>query len=214
MRAFPSLFCALLLTPAASAQTPVPPRLAPAPRPRVAPTPPTPPAWRFDMPEFHFEMPTLPDFHDFHFEMPDLPDFHFAVPDVHFDLDHQFDFDFNFDFDHQFRFDALDHQWGMLQGIPTPKAPIAPGVPWPEISAMTSPAALAPVPGMWSGPEEPRGALARLWPEQGSPEDSLYRRAREALNRGEYNRASTLFQSLEQKYPRSRVAPADRYKVR
>jgi HEAT repeat protein len=58
---------------------------------------------------------------------------------------------------------------------------------------------------------EPRGALARIRPEQGSPEDSLYRAAREALNRGEYARASGLFRSLEQKYPRSRVAPAALY---
>ena len=214
MRASQLLFCALLLTPAASAQTPVPPRPAPAPRPRVAPTPPTPPVWRFDMPEFHmpdfhYEMPTLPDFRDWHFEMPELPDFHYAVPDVHFDFDHKFDFDF--EFDHQFNFDAWEHPFEMLQGIPAPKTPIAPAVPWAPMSAMTSPAALAPVPGMWSGPNEPTGALARLRPEQGSPEDSLYRRAREALNRGEYNRASTLFQTLEQKYPRSRVAPAALY---
>jgi HEAT repeat protein len=56
-----------------------------------------------------------------------------------------------------------------------------------------------------------REGMARYRPEQGTPEDSLYRRAREALNRGEYTRASTLFQSLEQRYPRSRVAPAALY---
>jgi TolA-binding protein len=48
-------------------------------------------------------------------------------------------------------------------------------------------------------------------PTQGTPEDSLYRSAREALNRGEYGRAASLFQSLEQKYPKSRFAPTALY---
>jgi HEAT repeat protein len=50
-----------------------------------------------------------------------------------------------------------------------------------------------------------------MQPDQGTPEDSMYRAAREALNRGEYSRASTMFRTLEQKYPRSRVAPAVLY---
>ncbi|HEX7025536.1 MAG TPA: HEAT repeat domain-containing protein, partial [Gemmatimonadales bacterium] len=73
---------------------------------------------------------------------------------------------------------------------------------------------MALLPGVGFGTlldEAPAGAIARLRPEQGAPEDSLYRAAREALNRGEYARASTLFRSLEQKYPRSRVAPAALY---
>ncbi len=48
-------------------------------------------------------------------------------------------------------------------------------------------------------------------PMQGTPEDSMYRSAREALNRGEYGRAATLFQTLEQKYPKSRFAPTAPY---
>jgi HEAT repeat protein len=73
--------------------------------------------------------------------------------------------------------------------------------------------ALSAGPLLWTpaNETEPRGPLARTRPEQGSPEDSLYRVAREALNRGEYTRASGLFQTLEQKYPRSRVAPAALY---
>ncbi len=63
----------------------------------------------------------------------------------------------------------------------------------------------------WAGDERPIGRLSRMQPEQGSPEDSLYRSAREAFNRGEYTRASGLFQTVEQKYPRSRVAPAAMY---
>jgi HEAT repeat protein len=52
--------------------------------------------------------------------------------------------------------------------------------------------------------------LRRLPPAawaQRDPADSLYRVAREALNRGEYRRASDLFQSLGDRYPRSAYAP-------
>ncbi len=65
----------------------------------------------------------------------------------------------------------------------------------------------------WSGddPGWNGGALGQYRPDQGTPEDSLYKAAREALNRGEYSRASSLFRSLEQKYPKSRVLPAALY---
>src|SRR5262245_51630656 len=49
------------------------------------------------------------------------------------------------------------------------------------------------------------------WKGQGSPEDSVYRNARELLNRGEYRRASEQFKSFEQKYPKSRYVPAAMY---
>lgn len=96
----------------------------------------------------------------------------------------------------------LDHlkaiapmEWPSLQGVPTPKTQIGPEFSW-------SP---------WNDEGDRRGALSRMRPEQGTAEDSLYRAAREALNRGEYSRASTMFRSLEQRYPRSRVAPAVLY---
>lgn len=50
-----------------------------------------------------------------------------------------------------------------------------------------------------------------LRPEQGTREDSLFRAAREALNRGEYQRASDLFRSFEKDFPRSRSASAALY---
>lgn len=199
MRAFQLLLCAFLVAPAASAQTPVPPRPRAAPRPQVAPMP---------------SLPTPAHESGLFGHLP-MTNFHLDLPMTNFDLDlpHQFefDFDFNFDFDHQFNFDALDPQFEMLQGFPAPMKPIAPAAPWPAMSGMTNLSAMASAPALWNVPDEPSGALARLRPEQGSPEDSLYRRAREALNRGEYSRASTLFQSLEQRYPRSRVAPAAMY---
>ena len=59
--------------------------------------------------------------------------------------------------------------------------------------------------------DEAGGKWSRLQPEQGSPEDSLFRAAREALSRGEYTRASTLFQSFDSRYPRSRAVPSAMY---
>jgi HEAT repeat protein len=59
--------------------------------------------------------------------------------------------------------------------------------------------------------DEAGGKWSRLRPEQGSPEDSLFRAAREALSRGEYTRASTLFQSFDSRYPRSRAVPSAMY---
>jgi len=196
MRPLQLLLCAFFLAPVASAQPPVPSPKA-APRPQLAPKPSLTPEYGL-----------------------------FRLGPKQFDLDipHKFDFDFNFDFDHQFNvnalehrfeyealahqfeFDAFGHQFEMLQGIPAPKLSIAPSAPWGVMSTVPGPGV-----SLWSGPDQPGGVLARLRPEQGSPEDSLYRRAREALNRGEYSRASTLFQSLEQRYPRSRVAPAALY---
>jgi TolA-binding protein len=55
-------------------------------------------------------------------------------------------------------------------------------------------------------PDAPAGAppAARL---QGDPADSVYRAAREALNRRDYGQAAQLFASLPQRFPRSGYAP-------
>ncbi|MGQ0703142.1 MAG: HEAT repeat domain-containing protein [Gemmatimonadales bacterium] len=65
----------------------------------------------------------------------------------------------------------------------------------------------------WHEDEAPRaqGELNRIRPQQGSPEDSLYRAARQALNAGDYARAASLFQTFEQRFPRSRSAPGALY---
>ena len=82
-----------------------------------------------------------------------------------------------------------------LPELPSPRLFLPGETPWPE----------------WRDDGGGRSAFRHLHPDQGSPEDSLWRSAREALNRGEYARASVLFRSLEQRYPRSRVAPAALY---
>ncbi len=55
------------------------------------------------------------------------------------------------------------------------------------------------------------GGLASVRPQQGTPEDSLYRLARETLNRGEYGRAAQLFQTFQERYPTAKSAPAALY---
>ncbi|MFN2315571.1 MAG: HEAT repeat domain-containing protein [Gemmatimonadales bacterium] len=55
------------------------------------------------------------------------------------------------------------------------------------------------------------GGLASLRPAAGTQEDSLYRVAREALNRGEYQRAAQLFQTYQERFPTARTAPAALY---
>jgi HEAT repeat protein len=128
--------------------------------------------------------------------------------ETHLDVDRPFDFDFKldrpfeYDFGHDFSFNFTPNLDWAGQGLPTPAAP-RPSMSYAPSLSLTRP-------GSWTGFGEREG-MARYQPEQGTPEDSLYRRAREALNRGEYTRASTLFQSLEQRYPRSRVAPAALY---
>ena len=65
-------------------------------------------------------------------------------------------------------------------------------------------------PFIWEGGRE-LGKLNWARPEQGTPEDSVWRQGREALNRGEYGKAASIFQSLEQKFPKSRFAPGALY---
>src|SRR5437867_8971843 len=46
---------------------------------------------------------------------------------------------------------------------------------------------------------------------QGDPADSLYRAARESLNRGEYRRAAQLFNEVTKRFPNSAYAYASGY---
>jgi len=73
--------------------------------------------------------------------------------------------------------------------------------------------ALSPAHGAFSGQEKwfTPGGLASQQPQRGTPEDSLYRVAREALNRGEYNRAAGLFRTFQERFPNARSAPSALY---
>ena len=91
-------------------------------------------------------------------------------------------------------------------GFAAPQAwPMPPGTP-----------ALAPNPGLAGVPtpdygNRPTRRLSEVPPlplqQQSGPADSVYRLAREALNRNEYSRAAGLFNTLRQRYPRSEYAP-------
>lgn len=77
---------------------------------------------------------------------------------------------------------------------------------WPadiQFALPHSPMGAFPKPDLPEPPSHARG--------QGTPGDSLYRMARETLNRGEYRRAVELFQSFEQRYPTSRYVPTALY---
>ncbi|MGH7561416.1 MAG: HEAT repeat domain-containing protein [Gemmatimonadales bacterium] len=196
MRSTPLLVLLLAGAVAATAQTPAPPATprpkvtpkavekARAPRPRLAPSP-------FEMPDFHLEM----------------PDFHLDRPGFHWDFPHP-------------ELEALSERIHELTLPVMPELPLLPELPItpePAHLAETTALAMAQMPSFHYEPSfgtpgaRPKSVWLRAEPDQGTAEDSLYRQAHNALSRGEYARASTLFQTLEQKYPRSRVAPAALY---
>ena len=49
-------------------------------------------------------------------------------------------------------------------------------------------------------------SMPQFWPDQQEPADSLWRQAREQLNRGDYRRAAALFKDLGQKSSNSAYA--------
>ena len=209
MRTFQLILCASLLAPVAAAQTPKPPKIK-ASLPVPAPKPMTSPKWDAEFGKAFALFPHDMDWkHDFDFnfdyDFDFKHDFELALKDFKFDLKH--DWDLKFEMPHvETPLFELAPGWAE-QGLPVPVSPSSPKA-MPPLELMPSRPLFSETPMLL---ESPGGALTRLRPEQGTPEDSLYRQAREALNRGEYARASTLFQSLEQRYPRSRVAPAALY---
>ncbi len=109
------------------------------------------------------------------------------VPHAPWNIDH----DVVVDLDLNIRAMAFDFS---LDGVPVaPMAPLAPLPPSPAFSkdawASWAPHGLNALPGL---------------NKQSGPDDSLYRRARETLNRGEYRQAAEQLRSLAQRYPNSR----------
>jgi len=93
--------------------------------------------------------------------------------------------------------------------LPTPRPPAV--APMPPTSALGVPVA----PNETMVPDALDGAfLNRRAPApwaHGDPADSLYRLAREALNRGDYRRAAQLFNDLTQRFPNSAYAYVSAY---
>ena len=92
----------------------------------------------------------------------------------------------------------------------------------PEMPPVPMVAPLSPTPFAWSResrqsmvPDALDGAFLNKRPPAswapGDPADSLYRIAREALNRGDYRRAAQLFNDLTQRYPSSAYAYVSAY---
>lgn len=85
---------------------------------------------------------------------------------------------------------------------PTPA--IAPAPPF-ELEFLRGPEIDWRAPQRWTSDAPPKG-----WAPD-DPADSLYRRARELLNRGEYRLSANAFRDLSQRYPTSQYAPAALY---
>jgi HEAT repeat protein len=183
------------------------------------------------------ELPAIPDLHD----MPDLSDLGDRlealqdmqmelrmppIPDMDFD---RFDFDFDrfdFDFDSKLDFDR-DFDLAIPPIAPiAPMAPITPMAVGPVIMEPMLMEPIAPVAAVGrvaaaleriqgqSPFERQFGGIASDPPKawaQSDPADSLYRLARETLNRGEYRRAAQLFGDITQRFPNSVYAADARY---
>ncbi len=87
-------------------------------------------------------------------------------------------------------------------------APVAEMAPLASLAALSALAPLAPFSSF--GPVSMTASMRTHPPlisaAQNGPADSLYRVAREALNRNEYGRAADLFSTLRRRYPRSDYA--------
>jgi HEAT repeat protein len=213
------------------------PDAPPAPVPPPPTTPPPAPAARLAFPSEMFELPDLPDLPDLSdlADLPDLPEMPDmselsdlgvqleALHDMQMDLRTplgEMDFDSRFDFDGHFDVE--------MPPVPpfAPMAPITPMAVEPIIMEPMLMAPMAPVAGLdrvsaaleriqgQSPFERQFGGIATDPPKawaQSDPADSLYRLARETLNRGEYRRAAQLFGDITQRFPNSVYAADARY---
>src|SRR5258705_5665804 len=108
-------------------------------------------------------------------------------------------------------------RWGRIELAPMAMEPMTP-MPYevavaPRAALTRALDAIERVQGQ-SPFERQFGGIANDPPKawaQSDPADSLYRLAREALNRGEYRRAAQLFGDITQKFPNSVYASDARY---
>jgi HEAT repeat protein len=141
--------------------------------------------------DLDIHMPDMPDLPDM-IEMPDMPDTPY-MPDV--------------------PVPAMVPMTPMAPMIAMPAVPPMPADLAFSLDALRGPGAIARVQGM-SPFERQFSGISTSPPQpwaQSDPADSLYRLAREALNRGEYRRAAQLFSDITQKFPSSVYASDARY---
>lgn len=86
--------------------------------------------------------------------------------------------------------------------IPVVAASVAPAIAWAEavVPSVFVPPMVPPLDSWVFSTVPPRGS------HQGDPADSLYKRAREELNQGDYGRAAGHFRQLVDRYPKSAYA--------
>ena len=88
------------------------------------------------------------------------------------------------------------------QPVPAPRPAPAPGAP-PAVHPVPP---AHPAPAAEGELQVPAGWIPEAWAPQ-DPADSLYRAAREALNRNDYDRAANLFAEIIRRFPQSQYAP-------
>ncbi|MBA3557811.1 MAG: HEAT repeat domain-containing protein [Gemmatimonadaceae bacterium] len=114
--------------------------------------------------------------------------------DFRFDFDFDFDHDFDFDFDHDFDFD-FDHDFDLDRNLPFDS----------EGSFRHNLRLSAGADAGARRESDLRSTPPEAW-SPSDPADSIYRVAREALNRGEYRRAAQLFREIREKFVKSAYA--------
>jgi len=222
------------------APAPVPPQPAqpatqPTPAPRVWVVPAQPPEMIYvpgvpDMPDLPDlpDIPEIPDLFDLRQRLDALSDMHWApLGEMDLQVTPMADFDFDMGVDMDMRMDYMRDAMDALPDVDfeyaiPPMPPIAPVAAMPRIT---------PIPGMRPVPigrlaaavdrvqgvspfERQFGGISSNAPEawaRSDPADSLYRLARETLNRGEYSRAARLFGEITQRFPNSVYAADARY---
>ena len=121
--------------------------------------------------------------------------------------------------------DAMDAMSDVDFEVPMPPIPSIPSIPpiaaIPVSPMPIEPMAMAPIARLaidriqgQSPFERQFGGISNNAPEawaRSDPADSLYRLARETLNRGEYSRAAKLFAEITQRFPNSAYAADARY---
>jgi HEAT repeat protein len=214
-------------TPPASEPTP-PTEPVPAPAPRAKAVQPWPNRWDFDFSDMgrrlddlkmDLELAPMPELNmDLDFSPVLAPNLDFAMPNLDFDFEMP---DFDFDMPPMPDFPAVPAMpvtpmpmelmtTAMQMNSRAPAiaaAPAAAAVLTRTVPSLTRIAGESPFERQFGGiASEP----PRPW-AQSDPADSLYRVARQALNRGEYRRAAQLFGDISQRFPNSVYAADARY---
>lgn len=170
------------------------------------------PAFDLQFLELEHEIRFSPDLQRLQYELEVGPTFHLLKQDLaQLDIDQiRLDADLARQAAEAARLEAehLRHSFSLEFPPAPPVEPMEPMLPMPPVPPIPPipPVDAAPWMASFFGGEKPLNGRPRApWASE-DPADSLYRVAREALNRGEYRRAAQLFNEVVKKYPRSEYA--------